>query len=141
MKAAKPKICYLDTSLLITRITPERNSQAIEQQVFAARKADFTFLTSALTTLEISRFLHRAHNPELTKAQFQQHKLEALAGIELVRLDAQTLKRAAHFSFPHLGSLDSIHLGTAQAVGASHFLTNDKQLIHACHEIGIKTTF
>lgn len=74
-------------------------------------------------------------------SEIEQRKNAALAGIELIKINTHVLNRASAISFPHLGSLDSIHLGTAQAIGASHFLTRDRQLLRACDEAGIKTTF
>jgi predicted nucleic acid-binding protein len=141
LKSIAQRICYLDSNILISRITPERN---VESTVLSFRQASiqgFTFLTSVLAALEVSRFLHRINTPALTPLQFHEHERDALAGTELVRLNSSILKRAATFTFPHLGSLDSIHLGTAQAIGASHFLTNDKQLLRACEEVGLATKF
>ncbi len=98
-------------------------------------------MSSELLGLELSRFLHRQVDEEYSRSVIEQQKSVALAGIELIKINTQVLKRASAFAFPHLGSLDSIHLGTAQAIGASHFLTRDRQLLRACNEIGIKTTF
>jgi predicted nucleic acid-binding protein len=141
MKMAATRICYLDSNVLISRITPERNSDSIALHLHQASIQGFTFLTSVLAALEVNRFLHRTSNPAMTQSQFHEHEADALAGTELVRLNTQILKRASTFPFPHLGSLDSIHLGTAQAIGASHFLTRDRQLLRACDEVGIKTAF
>ncbi len=127
--------------MIIKRISNEADSDDVQLQMQTARSAGFVFLSSQLAELELSRFLHRqvtaTSNPPLDKSR----KQVALAGIELVRLDSHTLKRAALFPFQHLGSLDSIHLSTAQIMRATHFLTRDRQLLRACQEIGIKTTF
>ncbi len=135
------RLCYIDTSVIIKRISNEADSDDVQLQMQTARSAGFVFLSSQLAELELSRFLHRqvtaTSNPPLDKSR----KQVALAGIELVRLDSHTLKRAALFPFQHLGSLDSIHLSTAQIMRATHFLTRDRQLLRACQEIGIKTTF
>ncbi len=135
------RLCYIDTSVIIKRISNEADSDDVQLQMQTARSAGFVFLSSQLAELELSRFLHRqvtaTSNPPLDKSR----KQVALAGIELVRLDSHTLKRAALFPFQHLGSLDSIHLSTAQIMRATHFLTRDRQLLRACQEIGITTTF
>ncbi len=135
------RLCYIDTSVIIKRISNEADSDDVQLQMQTARSAGFVFLSSQLAELELSRFLHRqvtaTSNPPLDKSR----KQVALAGIELVRLDSHTLKRAALFPFQNLGSLDSIHLSTAQIMRATHFLTRDRQLLRACQEIGITTTF
>ena len=141
MKQIEQQICYLDSNVLISRISPERRSDLIAHYLQQGRLQGFTFFSSVLASLEVSRFLHRTNTPERTQKQFQEHKTDALAGTELVRLNSQMLTSASTFTFPHLGSIDSIHLGTAQAIGASHFLTNDKQLLRACEEVGLATSF
>ncbi len=135
------KICYIDTNVLISRITPEQDSPGLTQQIESMRGRDFAFLTSELTRLEVSRFLHRVKNFNAHSVSFEQQNQKVLAGIQLIRLNSSTLKRAAGFPFTHLGSLDSIHLASAQLVGATHFLTRDRRLINACAGLGIATTF
>ena len=126
---------------MISRITPEQNSPELTQQIESVRGRDFAFLTSELTRLEVSRFLHRVKDYNTNSVVFEQQNQNVLAGIQLIRLNSSTLERAASFPFTHLGSLDSIHLASAQIVGATHFLTRDRQLINACAGLGIATTF
>lgn len=127
--------------MLISRITPEQNSPEITQQIENARRHDFVFLTSELTRLEVSRFLHRVKDFNTDFVGFEHHIQNVVAGVQFIRLNSTTLERAAGFSFTHLGSLDSIHLASAHIVGATHFLTGDRQLINACAGLGIATTF
>ena len=134
-------ICYIDTNILISRISPEPNATSDIQTLGTIRAKEFTFLTSELTRLEVSRFIHRLNTNDSSSASIEKHVKDALAGIELIRLNNRTLEIAARFPFPHLGSLDSIHLASAQMVGATHFLTRDRQLVTACAELGIATTF
>jgi predicted nucleic acid-binding protein len=141
LTSSRLKICYIDTNILISRITPEQNSPELTQQIESVRGRDFAFLTSELTRLEVSRFLHRVKDYNTNSVVFEQQNQNVLAGIQLIRLNSSTLERAASFPFTHLGSLDSIHLASAQIVSATHFLTRDRQLINACAELGIATTF
>jgi predicted nucleic acid-binding protein len=127
--------------MLVSRITPQQNSPELTQQIESARSGDFAFLTSELTRLEVSRFLHRVKDFNAHSVCFEQQNQNVLAGIQLIRLNSSTLERAASFPFTHLGSLDSIHLASAHIVGATHFLTRDRQLINACAGLGIATTF
>jgi len=127
--------------MLISRITPEQNSPELTQQIESVRGRDFAFLTSELTRLEVSRFLRRVKDSNTNSVGFEQQNRNVLAGIQLIRLNSSTLERAASFPFTHLGSLDSIHLASAHIVGATHFLTRDRQLINACAGLGIATTF
>jgi len=141
LTSSQLKICYIDTNMLISRITPEQNSPELTQQIESARGRDFAFLTSELTRLEVSRFLHRVKDSNTDSVGFEQQNQNVLAGVQLIRLNSSTLERAASFPFTHLGSLDSIHLASAHIVGATHFLTRDRQLINACDGLGIATTF
>lgn len=141
MTDSQLKICYIDTNMLISRITPEHNSPEITEQIESVRGRGFAFLTSELTRLEVSRFLHRVKDFNAHSVSFEQQNQNVFAGIQLIRLNSSTLERAAGFPYPHLGSLDSIHLASAQIVGATHFLTRDRQLLKACTGLGIATTF
>ena len=126
---------------MISRITPEKNSPEVTQQIESARGRDFVFLTSEITRLEVSRFLHRVRDFNTDSVGFEQHIQSVVAGVQFIRLNSTTLERAAGFPFTHLGSLDSIHLASAHIVGATHFLTGDRQLINACDGLGIATIF
>ena len=141
MTSSALKICYIDTNTLISRITPEQNSPEIIRQIEGARGRDFAFLTSELTRLEVIRFLHRINDFNAHPLSFEQQNQNVVAGVQFIRLNSTTLEHAAGFPFPHLGSLDAIHLASAQIVGATHFLTRDRQLINACAEMGLATTF
>ncbi len=141
MKKQKVLICYIDLSVVIKRITHEADSTKTLSEFAHAQSQGFNLMSSELLGLELSGFLHRQVDEEYSRSVIEQQKSVALAGIELIKINTQILKRASAFPFPHLGSLDSIHLGTAQAIGASHFLTRDRQLLRACNEVGIKTTF
>ena len=126
---------------MISRISPEPKADTDIQTLETMRAKKFTFLTSELTRLEVSRFLHRLNTNDSSSTSIDRYVKDALAGIELIRLNNRTLEIAARFPYPHLGSLDSIHLASAQMVGATHFLTRDHQLINACTQLRIATTF
>lgn len=140
-ESTSPRMCYIDTSVIIKRMFNEADSIESRRQFQAAHLQGFVFVASQLAELELSRFLHSKTGSEFTTTLRQTRKQEALLGIELIRLNSSTLKRAALFPFQHLGSLDSIHLSTAQMVGATHFLTRDRQLLRACEEVGLATQF
>ncbi|GEM_PF-404552 len=140
-RSTSPRLCYIDTSVIIKRMFDEADSIETRRQFEVARLEGFVFVASQLAELELSRFLHSKTGPEFTPHSRQARKQHALLGIQLVKLDSLTMKKAALFPFQHLGSLDSIHLSTAQIMRATHFLTRDRQLLRACDEVGIKTTF
>ena len=119
----------------------ETDSNAAINVVANARASGFQLVSSELLELELWRFIHR--NVEVTNDSLtgKERSKQALAGIELIRLNSGVLKMAAKFPYHHLGSLDSIHLATAHMIGATHMLTNDKQLRQACDRLGIATTF
>lgn len=141
VRSTSPRLCYIDTSVIIKRMFDEADSIQSRQQFEVARLEGFAFVASQLAELELGCFLHSKTGPKFTPPSRQARKQDVLLGIKLVRLDSFTLKKAALFPFQHLGSLDSIHLSTAQIMRATHFLARDRQLLRVCNEVGIKTTF
>lgn len=92
-------------------------------------------VTSELAQLEITRTLLRAgidHQrvPYLTG--------QALRGVYLVDLTSTVLARAMAYRMPRLGSLDAIHLASAEPFRAelTEFATYDHELTKAAADLG-----
>lgn len=125
---------YLDACALLKFIKPERETPALR----AWREAfpDGTeLITSEVAQLEITRTLLRAGID---------HKLvpffagQALKGVYLVDLTSTVLARAMAYRTPKLGSLDAIHLASADPfrVELTEFVTYDQELAKASAELG-----
>jgi uncharacterized protein len=127
-------LIYVDASALLKFVKRERESQALRnwrQQ----QPPDTELVTSQLSGLEISRTLLRAgvdHQrvPYVTE--------QALRGLYLVDVTSTVLNRARSYGIRQLGSLDAIHLSTADPFRAelAAFVTYDRELAVAATELG-----
>ena len=92
-------------------------------------------MTSALARLEISRALLRAG------ADYQRVPYfvgQALQGCVVMDLSSLVLERAVSYRTQRLGSLDAIHLATADPFRGelTEFVTYDKELGEAAAQLG-----
>jgi uncharacterized protein len=127
-------LIYLDACALIKFIRPEQDTDALR----AWRQAlpDGTeLLTSELSRLEITRTLLRAQVDHQRVPFFAG---EALKGVYVVDLTSTVLLRAMAYRLPRLGSLDAIHLASADPFRAelSEFVTYDQELAKAAADLG-----
>jgi len=127
-------LIYLDACALIKFIRPEQDTKALR----AWRQAlpDGTeLLTSELSRLEITRTLLRAQADHQRVPFFAG---EALKGVYVVDLTSTVLLRAMAYRLPRLGSLDAIHLASADPFRAelSEFVTYDQELAKAAADLG-----
>jgi predicted nucleic acid-binding protein len=127
-------VIYLDACALLKFIKPEAESAALR----AWRESlptETELVTSELATLEITRTLLRAG---VDHQQVPYFAGQAVRGIYLVDLTSTVLGRAMAYQTPRLGSLDAIHLASADPFRAdlSEFVTYDKELTIAAEELG-----
>jgi predicted nucleic acid-binding protein len=127
-------VIYLDSCALLKFIKPEAESTALR----AWREAlpeDTELLTSELASLEITRALLRAG---VDHQQVPYFAGQAVRGIYLVDLTSTVLGRARAYRTAKLGSLDAIHLASAEPFRSdlSEFVTYDKELGAAAEELG-----
>lgn len=126
---------YLDASALIKLIKPESET-AVLRTWRAELERPTELVTSALARTEISRTLYRAGNGS---AAVRHAVAEALKDVHTVDVDASVLARAAAFSIPRLGTLDAIHLATAEQLRRelAQFITYDDELAAAATDVGL----
>jgi uncharacterized protein len=127
-------VTYLDACALLKFIKREKETEAL----YAWRKAlpeGTELATSRLAQVEITRTLLRSgvdHQriPYLTG--------QALRGIYLVDLTSTVLTRATTYRVAKLGTLDSIHLASAEPFRAelTEFVTYDLELSEAAGHLG-----
>ncbi|MER7668648.1 type II toxin-antitoxin system VapC family toxin [Kitasatospora sp. NPDC096128] len=129
---------YLDSCALLKFIKPEPETAVLR----AWREAlpDGTeLITSELARLEITRTLLRAG---LAHQMVPYHVDQALRGVYQVDLSSAVLARALAYRTPRLGSLDALHLASAEPFRAelTDFVTYDRELGRAAEELGFPVT-
>ena len=124
-------VAYLDANAVIDRFSDPTTSPTADA---AARLAEggAGFITSALTSVEVHRFLHRV---VATDAAADARAM--LTGTTTVPLGGAVLAVAGSIGVQHLGALDAIHLATALLVRADVVVTRDRQLARAAQAVGI----
>jgi predicted nucleic acid-binding protein len=128
-------LIYLDACALLKFIKQEKESQAL--RTWRAELADGTeLLTSDLSRLEITRTLHRAG---VDPQRVPYHVGQAVRGVYRIDLTSTVLARAMAYRTRKLGSLDSIHLASADPfrVELTHFITYDRELTKAAEGLGL----
>ena len=125
---------YLDSCALIKFIKAEPETAALR----AWRQGlpdGAELVTSELSQLEITRTLFRAGADHQRVPYFA---AQALQGIYLVDLTSTVLGRAVAYRLPRLGSLDAIHLASAEPFRSdlTDFVTYDHELAGAATDLG-----
>ena len=129
---------YLDACALVKFIKPERETQALRAWRAALPK-DTERVSSELATLEIARSLVRA-GVDPTRVPY--YVGQALRGVYVVDLSSTVLDRARSYQVADLGSLDAIHLATADPFRTelTDFVTYDSELAAAASDLGFPVT-
>lgn len=125
---------YLDSCALLKFIKPEGETEALRAWR-SALPDGVELVTSELAAVEITRTLLRAG---------VEHRLvpyyigQALMGIYRVDVTPIVLSRAQSFQARRLGSLDAIHLSTAEPFRAelTELITYDRELAAVADELG-----
>ncbi|WP_020575292.1 type II toxin-antitoxin system VapC family toxin [Actinopolymorpha alba] len=125
---------YVDSCVLLKFIKQEKETEALRAWR-QALPAGTELITSELAQLEITRTLLRAGIDHQRVPYFAG---QALKGIYLVDLSSTVLARAMAYRTPRLGSLDAIHLASADPfrVELTEFVTYDQELAAASSELG-----
>jgi predicted nucleic acid-binding protein len=127
-------LIYLDACALLKFIKPEKETDALR----AWRQGlpdEVELLTSELAQLEITRTLRRAG---IDHTRVPYYVSQAVKGTFLVDLTSTVLARAMAYPVPRLGSLDAIHLATADPFRTelTAFVTYDQELARAAEDLG-----
>jgi uncharacterized protein len=131
-------VIYFDSSALLKFVKPEKESPALREWRLA-QPTDAELVTSQLALLEISRTLLRAGvDPQRVPYIAGQ----AVRGLYLVDVTSTVLTRARSYGLRRLGSLDALHLATADPFQAelTGFVTYDAELAEAATQIGLPAT-
>lgn len=125
---------YLDACALLKFIKPEAESAALRKWRESLPEAT-ELITSELARLEITRALLRAG---VDHQQVPYFAGQAVRGVYLVDLTTTVLARAMAYRTSKLGSLDAIHLASAEPFreDLAEFVTYDKELAGAAEDLG-----
>ncbi|MFJ7276070.1 type II toxin-antitoxin system VapC family toxin [Kitasatospora sp. NPDC098663] len=125
---------YLDSCALLKFIKPEPETAALRAWR-RALPAGTELITGALARLEITRTLLRAG---LAHQQVPYYVDQALRGSHQVDLSSAVLARALSYRTPRLGSLDALHLASADPFRTelTEFITYDRELGRAAEDLG-----
>jgi predicted nucleic acid-binding protein len=131
-------VIYLDSCALVKFIKPEKETEALRSWR-ADLPDDTELITSALALLEISRSLLRGGVDHTRVPYYVQ---QATKGIYLADLSSTVLERARSYQVARLGSLDAIHLATADPfrTDLTDFVTYDGELSAAATDLGFPVT-
>ena len=129
---------YFDSSALLKFVKPEKETRALREWRLA-QPTDSELVTSQLAVLEISRTLLRAG---VDRQRVPYVVGQAVRGLFLVDVTSTVLARARSYGIRRLGSLDDIHLATADPFLAemTAFVTYDAELAAAASELGLPAT-
>ncbi|HEV2634726.1 MAG TPA: type II toxin-antitoxin system VapC family toxin [Actinocrinis sp.] len=136
---------YLDSYALVKLVIAEKESEALTE---AVNSDGATPASSQLALAEVIRTVRRScfdnHRQPIVDPVVQKERIakasDLLDGINLVVLNKAVLLQAAAFEDdPHVGTLDAIHLVSAQRIGPelTAFITYDKQLARAAVAAGL----
>jgi predicted nucleic acid-binding protein len=128
-------LIYCDTSALVKFVRREAESEALRS--WRARLPAGTELaTSELADLEITRALLRAG---VDHQRVPYIAGQALRGLYVLNLTRAVLTRAKGYRLRELGSLEAVHLATAEPFGSelTDFVTYDSGLAAAATEVGL----
>jgi len=127
-------VIYFDSSALLKFVKREKESEALRSWRGLLPEGT-ELVTSELAGLEITRTLLRAgvdHQrvPYVTG--------QALRGLYVVDVTSTVLARARAYGIRRLGSLDALHLATADPflIELTDFVTCDAELATAATELG-----
>ena len=126
---------YFDSSALLKFVKPEKESDALRTWR-GSLAASVELVTSKLAGLEITRTLLRAG---VERQRVPYITGQALRGMYVIDVTSTVLARARGYGIRHLGSLDAVHLATADPFRAdlTDFVTYDVELAAAAAELGI----
>lgn len=126
---------YFDSSALLKFVKPKKESNALREWR-VAQPTDSELVSSQLAVLQISRTLMRAG---VDHQRVPYVVGQAVRGLYLVDVTSTVLTRARSYGIQRLGSLDAIHLATADPFLAeiTDFVTYDAELAPAASELGL----
>ena len=122
---------YLDSAALVKLVRHE--SASGELAAWLGHRSEQARVSSVLVEIEVPRAVRRRLPAALARVPL------VLASVNCLELDSGIRAAAAALPDPLLGSLDAVHLATAQVLQArlSAFVSYDRRLLAAAAAIGL----
>lgn len=128
---------YVDSSALVKRSVEEHESDALESALEAYLDDGAALVTSALTSIEVSRALLRV--AERHEAIDAREAIDvALSGIAERPMSDDIVGLARRLRPTLLRTLDAIQLATAMALDADVVVTYDDRMAEACRQNALR---
>src|SRR5205085_9361338 len=108
-RTADRRLTYVDSSAIVKLAVAEPESQALRRHLSRRQP----LVSSALARTEVVRALMPSGEAAVARGE------EVLRRIQLLRVNDRVLRQAGRMEPAELGSLDAIHLASAQQIGAS----------------------
>ena len=123
---------YLDSSAIVKLVVEEPQSTALRRHL----RRRTPLVSSALARTEVLRALLLEGDVALARAR------DALARIDMIRINDRILNAAGLLAPPDLRSLDAIHLASAQQLGRDlgDLVTYDGRMVAAARQLGLNTS-
>jgi len=137
-------LIYLDTCALLKLIREDVHSAALS--AFIDARPETRWFSSEVARAELVRTVRRINHDDrgrlIDGAQLRAELGYAdrlCAQLDLISVSTRVLTEAAAIEQPFLRTLDAIHLAAAVSLRASlsAFITYDKRLAGAAHELGL----
>jgi predicted nucleic acid-binding protein len=127
-------LIYLDSCALYKLVVSEAESEALDAHVTQENRRGQTVIASELAHVEVRRALIRTGADQPTHGEADA-LLDAYAKLPV----GPVIKKASRLTYPHLRSLDALHLATAASLGKAltEFITYDRKLIKFAEEAGL----
>lgn len=131
------KRIYLESSVLVKRVSLEAGAEALRAALGTASADGALLLTSMLARVEVSRVL-RTRLDSVNPAELTAAAYEALVGVAIAPLSRPVLESARVIGPPVLRTLDAIHVASAVSLGADELWTYDRRMTVGAEELGIR---
>jgi predicted nucleic acid-binding protein len=124
------RVTYIDSSALVKLAVREPESAALRRYLRRRRP----LVSSALARTEVARALLPLGREAVQRGH------DVLSRVDLVRINDRVLNAAGAMSPATLGSLDAIHLATAEQFGSelAGIVTYDERMATAAEELGLR---
>ena len=126
--SAEQRLTYVDSSAIVKLVVAEPESAALRR--YLSRRQPL--VSSALARTEVARALMPGGSAAVARGQ------QVLRRIQLLRLNDRVLSDAGRMEPADLGSLDAMHLASAQQLGSSvrQIVTYDERMAEAAQAAG-----
>jgi uncharacterized protein len=129
--SAHGRTVYLDSSALVKLVIPEPETAALRTELETWDR----YVSSALVQTEVVRACARVSSAARRVAE------RVVASVDLIAIDDEVLTRAARLKPLELGTLDALHVASAQMLGTAlgTVIAYDARLLQGARAVKLTT--